>query len=408
MFDSDKWLEIFHTILKNPLRTALTGTSVALGIFILVVMQGLGFGLRNGLYKSMQDDAINSIWVRSGSTSLPYNGLNSGRRIQFENDNLYHVVESVEGVEAYSGRLFFWGATMTKGSKTMNFPLRGLHPGHQILERTDVSKGRYINDDDLIEQRKVCVIGATIVDDLYKGEDPIGSYLQMNGVQFLVVGMFEDPDSRWENRSAYIPISTAQKIFGRGDDLSMFMVSTGDATLDETIEMAGEIESYLKQVHMVHPEDRQAIRVRNVNEDFAEFINVYNAIKTFIWVIGILTLLAGIVGVANIMSIIVKERTKEIGVRKALGATPWTVISLIIQESVFLTVVSGCLGLVLGVGLLELTSGMIDHEYFTNPSVDFSICLTALLILAIAGALSGLFPAIRAVSIRPVEALRDE
>ncbi len=408
MFDTDKWLEIFNTILKNPLRTILTGTSVALGIFILVVMQGLGFGLRNGMYASMQDDAINSLWIRSGSTSLPYKGLNSGRDIQLTNQDLAYVVKNVEGVGAYTGRLMFWGITMTYGSKSMGFPMRGLHPGHQELERTNMKTGRYINDADLDAERKVCVIGQTIVDDLFKGDDPIGTYLSMNGVQFQVVGTFEDPNSRWENRSAYIPITTAQKLFGRADDLSMFMVSTGEASLDQSKMMASQIESYLKEVHMVNPADNQAIRVRNVNEDFQEFINVYNAIKIFIWAIGIFTLFAGIVGVANIMSIIVKERTKEIGVRKALGATPWTVISLIIQESVFLTLISGCVGLILGVVLLELSGDLIEHEFFRNPEVDFGICFSALLILAIAGALSGLFPAIRAVRIRPVEALRDE
>jgi putative ABC transport system permease protein len=223
-----------------------------------------------------------------------------------------------------------------------------------------------------------------------------------------VVGTFYDPGSKWENRNVYVPISTAQRVFGRGEELDMFLVSTGDATLDESIELTSSIEHYLKEAHFVHPDDNRAISIHNNNETFSEMVDVFNGIRYFVWGIGVFTLLAGIIGVANIMSIVVKERTKEIGVRKALGATPFSIISLIIQESIFLTAVAGCLGLIMGVALLEVLANFIDHEFFTNPTVNFNVCLGALIMLTIAGAVSGLLPAIRAVRIRPVEALRDE
>jgi putative ABC transport system permease protein len=405
MLDWDKWLEIFHTIIKNPLRTLLTGLSVALGIFILVVMQGLGFGLQNGVMKQIQDDAINSIWVRSGVTSIPYKGLNANRRIEYDNDDLAWVVENVEGVTDYSGRFMRWSSQISYGREKMDFGIRAVHPGHQMLERTDVKEGRYINTMDVTNMRKVALIGKTVYDDLFKGKPAVGEYIEINGISFRVIGMFEDPNSRWENRQVYVPISTGQKVFGGRDKLNMFMVSTGEASLEE---MKNKIDLHLREHYSVHPEDERAVWLRNNNEEFKEFLDIFVGIRTFIWVIGFFTLFAGIIGVANIMSIIVKERTKEIGIRKALGATPWSIISLIIQESTFLTFVAGCFGLVVGVGLLELVSNFIDHEFFTNPTINYRISIGALLILVVAGSLSGLIPAIRAVNIRPVEALRDE
>lgn len=408
MFDRDKWLEILHTILQNPLRTFLTGVSVALGIFILVVMQGLGFGLQNGVMRQMQDDAVNSLWIYSDVTTLPYRGTNPGKRIQFTNDDLVYVSERVEGVSNHTARLGFWGAQMSFENETMGFSARGVHPGHQELERTDIKSGRFLNASDISHRKKVAVIGQTIVDDLFRGQDPIGQYMSIMGIRFIVVGTFEKPNGRWENRQAYLPISTAQRVFGRADYIGSFAVSTGDAPLHETVRMVEEIKAYLYDKHGVHPDDSRAISINNNNEEFRTYLNVFTGIRIFIWMIGSFTLLAGMIGVGNIMSIVVKERTKEIGIRKALGANPRTILGLIIQEATFLTLVSGSFGLVLGVVLLESISDLIDHEFFSNPAVDFRICAVALGLLVVSGILSGLFPALRAVRVSPVEALRDE
>lgn len=396
-------------MVKNPLRTILTSISVAVGIFILVVLLGLGQGLQNGVYSNFQDDAVNSIWVRSGRTTLPYRGYQPNRRIQYEDQNREHVVENVDGVDISSARLSFWGATMKWENESGDYSIRCVHPGHQVAERTQIATGRYINENDLIQERKVAVIGQTIVEDIFGKVDPIGELIEIFGIKFTVVGTFSDPNSRWENRQAYLPITTGQKLFSQGNEhIDMFIVGSGDSPFEKTVDMSDAIDSYLRAEHSVHPEDRRGVEVNNLNEEFRTFQNIFIGIEVFIYALGILTLMAGIIGVSNIMSIVVKERTKEIGVRKAIGATPWSIVSLILQESIFLTLVAGCLGLLAGVGMLELVATYVDHEFFQNPRVSFWACLSAVIILVIAGALSGLAPSLRAASIKPVEALRDE
>lgn len=409
MFDLDKWNEILLTMVKNPLRTILTSISVAVGIFILVVLLGLGQGLQNGVLSSFQDDAVNSIWVRSGRTSLPYRGYQPNRQVVYEDTDRENVVENVEDVGVSSSRLGFWGINVKWGKETGQYSVRCVHPEHQIVERTEISSGRYINDKDIIEERKVAVIGQVIIDEIFGESDPIGEYIEVFGIKFIVVGTFNDPNSRWENRLVYLPLTTGQKLFGRGtNEVNMFIVGSGDAPFERTQEMADEIDTYLRAEHSVHPEDNRGVSVNNLNEEYQMFQNIFLGIKVFIFVLGILTLMAGIIGVSNIMSIVVKERTKEIGVRKALGATPWSVVSLILQESIFMTMIAGFIGLLVGVGLLQAVSKYIDHDYFQDPRVSFWACLSAVIILIIAGALSGLIPSLRAASIKPVEALRDE
>lgn len=408
MFDRDKWLEIFYTILQNPLRTFLTGVSVSLGIFILVVMQGLGFGMEKGVMRQMQNAAVNSIWVRSGTTSLPFRGRNPGRNISYSSSDLNYVVENVEGIGVYTPLIGFWGSPMSYGQYNMNYTVRGIFPAYQELRQVDIKSGRYINQADVDAGRKVVVLGQNIVDDLFRGKEPLGEFMTIRGVQFAVVGTFEDPNSRWENRAAYIPASTAQRLFERSERISMFVLSTGDAPFRRTQEMVVEVEQFLQDKYAVHPRDKRAIRITNNNEDFRTYMNIFLGIRIFIWVIGGFTLLAGMIGVGNIMSIVVKERTKEIGIRKALGATPITILSLIIQEAVFLTLVAGSVGLIAGVALLELGGDLLDHEFFANPEVDFTICAISLGLLVVSGVFSGLFPALRAVAVSPVEALRTE
>jgi putative ABC transport system permease protein len=409
MFDLDKWMEILDTMAKNPLRTFLTSLSVAVGIFILVVLLGLGQGLENGVQTTFQDDAVNSIWLRAGMTSLPYKGYKPNREVQFKNYDHDYVKENVDGITYSSSRLTFWGVFLKYVNQQGQYGVRSVHPAHQQAEKTEMKSGRFINERDIEETRKVAVIGQTIVEDLFKEKNPIGEMISVMGVKFTVVGTFTDPNSRWENRQCYIPISTGQRIFGRSKDgIDMFIVSTGENSLDRSVSMSEEIDNYLRSQHKVHPDDPSGIDITNMNEEAQRFENIFLGIKVFVFVLGILTLMAGIIGVSNIMSIVVKERTKEIGVRKALGATPWSIVSLILQESVFITLLAGCVGLILGVLCLEGISGNIDHEFFKDPRVSFWASLTAIIVLIISGALSGLIPALRAAAIKPVEALRDE
>ncbi len=409
MFNRDTWLEIAHTVLSHPLRTALTGVSIALGVFILVVMQGLGFGLQNGVENQFADDAVNSIWVQAGRTQLAYKGNQANKQVKIRENDVEALFAEMDTVYAYSRRIRKWGVQMEHGDQAGSYAVRGVDPDHQMLENTKITDGRYISQRDVDEETKVVVLGQTIIDEVYQGENPLGTHLTVGGVLFSVVGTFNDPASRWENKMAVVPYSTAKKLFRGGrDKVDQVILGTGDMEIAKTITLTDRLLGWMKERKSVHPEDARGVWMENNNEEYQKYQNIFLGIELFIWGIGLLTLLAGAVGVANILAIAVKERTKEIGVRKALGATSISIVGLVVQESLSLMLVSGCLGLVLGVGLLEFVSPFVDHEYFQNPQVDFRIALVALGVLSVVGVVSGIGPAIRAVSIRPVEALRDE
>jgi putative ABC transport system permease protein len=410
MFDLDKWQEILSTIGRNRLRTALTGFSVAWGIFMLVLLLGAGAGLRNGVAHEFRDDAVNSIWVRPGQTSLPHRGLKPGRRIQFTNHDHAEVERTIAGVEHISSRFYLSDtATVSHGSAYGDFDVRAVHPDHVYLENTIVTAGRFINDLDVREGRKSASIGVPVQQALFQSGSPIGREIEINGIAFKVVGLFEDVGGEGERRRVYIPISTAQRTFNGANRIHQFMLTTGRASLSESQAMAGAIRQQLAARHDFALEDPGAVFVDNLNEDFQRFMGLMDAIRRFVWVVGIGTILAGVVGVSNIMMIVVRERTKEIGVRKALGASPGSIVGLILQESVLITAVAGYVGLVLGVAALELLAGLLpDDGFIRAPAVDLRVALQATVLLVLAGALAGWFPARRAARVRPIQALRDE
>lgn len=411
MFDIDKWQEIFLTIRKNKLRTFLTAFSVAWGIFMLVILLGAGKGLQNGVANMFRDDAINSIWISSGTTSLPHKGLQPGRRVRFTNEDYDIIKDQVDGVEYISSR-FYIGVPVTVSYKSEYgaFSVRCVHPDHKYLEKTLVVDGRFLNDKDVDEFRKVVAIGTKVRDALFFGEPAIGNYIKLNNIPFKVIGIFEDEGNEGEMETMYIPVSTAQKVFNGSNNISQMTLTVGDASLEESMQIADNINQQLAKRHNYSIDDPKAVSIRNSIERFQDIMSVMDGIRYFIWVIGIGTILAGVVGVGNIMMIIVKERTKEIGIRKALGATPGSILSLIIQESIFITALAGYLGLITGVGLLELISSAIpaDTPMFSNPEINFAVAIEATILLVIAGTLAGLVPAVKAARIRPIEALRDE
>jgi len=410
VFDLDKWQEILASIRQNKLRTVLTGFSVAWGILMLVVLLGSGVGLGNGVEYQFRDDAMNSIWVRSGQTSLPYKGLQPGRQVRFTNTDHDEVKSKIDGVEHITSRFFPRGQLrVAYGKETSSFDIRSVHPGHQHLEKTIITQGRYLNDFDIEQRRKVMVIGEAVKSQLFGRNRAMGEYVKINGIPFRVVGIFTDEGGIGEQEKIYLPISTAQRIFNGADRVSMFMFTTGEADLAESDEMAEAVTAMLAQRHRFDPEDERAVDVTNINRFFQRFVNLMSGIRIFIWIVGLGTILAGVVGVSNIMMIVVKERTQEIGVRKALGATPGSIVGLILLEAIFITAVAGYLGLVGGVGLLELGGALLpESEYFVDPHVDLRVALSATVLLVVAGSLAGLVPAWRAAQVQPVEALKDE
>ncbi|MES2678716.1 MAG: ABC transporter permease [Bacteroidota bacterium] len=409
MFDLDKWQEIMGTIKKNKLRTFLTAFSVAWGIFILIILLAAGQGLRNGAQSQFGNDAANSIWIEGGKTAMPYAGYKPGREINLRNADFYHIKNDVPGVDRASA-VYGNGENKTLSYKNehASFLARSCAPDHNILERAKIVKGRFINEIDFNEFRKVCVIGPPVRDVLFKKEDPINKFIDVAGTKYKVVGVFEDPGGR-DNDRIYIPLLTAQRIYNGKDQVGTIWASTGTISTAGTEKMVKEIRNSLAKKYHFNPEDLNALGIYNNNLDYARIMGMLDGIKWFVFFIGFLTLVAGMVGVSNIMMIIVKERTKEIGVRKALGATPFSIVALIIQESVFITAVAGYVGLLLGIGLVELVKSFgLEGDFFKDPDVNLEIALSSVLLIIIAGALAGLFPAMKAAKVEPINALRED
>ncbi len=411
MFDRDKWEEILHTISKNKLRTFLTGFSVAWGIFMLIILLGSGTGLQNGVEDTFNDDATNSIWVYGGQTQLPYKGMKPGRYIRFDNQTYSQLKADVSELQESSGRFYIPGDNdVSYKGTSYNLGVRSVHPDHQLIEKSAVIEGRFINEMDLKQKRKVSCIGTLAQKALFKNKSALGKYIEIQGVPFKVVGIFEDEGGENEQEVIYLPITTAQMVYNGQNRINQMMFLVGDAGIEESRAIESDVRAKLAQIHNFSPEDERAVRIRNNVESFMQFQSLFDNIRVFVWLIGIMTIIAGIVGIGNIMLIVVKERTKEIGIRKALGATPWSIISLIIMESILITAISGYIGLVLGVGLIELVSSFMppDTPFFKNPEVNFQVAISATVILVVAGTLAGLAPARRAASIKPIVALRDE
>lgn len=407
MFDIDKWQEIYSTIKKNKLRTFLTAFSVAWGIFMLIILLGAGQGLQNGVLVQFEGDASNSIWVSSGRTSKAFKGMNSGRRIKFDNEDYTYLKRIVPNVDDISARVFLRMAnTIAYKKEYGNYDIACCHPGYAALENLKPTTGRFLNDKDVLETRKVVIIGETVEKELFKKESSLGKYVNINKVPFKVVGIFHDEER--DMRRVYIPISTAQRVFN-GDNQFDNISMTTKANLEQSVQMVELIREKMAKRHSFDPEDQRAVRVWNSVENFVRTMSLFIGIKVFLWIIGIGTIISGIVGVSNIMLIVVKERTKEIGIRKAMGATPWSVVSLILQESVVITSIAGYTGLTAGVFLLEGLAALIgDAPFFQRPGVDLGVAVSATVLLVVAGALAGLYPARKAATIRPIEALRDE
>lgn len=410
MFSTEVFEEIYLSIKMNKLRSFLTCFSVAWGIFMLIILLGSGKGLENGISLMFKDAMNNSLWVFANQTTIDHNGFKKGRQIVLQNEDHEYLKNDLDNIQYSSSRLSIPVTTvLSTTEKHASYEVRTVMPIYQKIEMIKNIDGRFINERDQNESRKTTSISTEIRDFFFEGENPIGKYIKINNIAFEIVGVFEDKDNWDNNRCAYIPISTAQKIFGAGHDVTMISLTLDNVTVEQSKVIATDVKKALAKRHNFNRDDPRAVHVGNNFEQLDRTLQMTRGIGIFVWIIGIGTIIAGIVGISNIMLISVKERTQEIGVRKALGARPATIISMVMQEAIVLTALAGYIGLITGIGLLELVSKSIpENKYFVNPSADIGVAITASIILIIAGSIAGFFPARQAAKVKPIEALRYE
>ena len=406
MFDLDRWQEIFSSIRSNMLRTVLSGFTVALGLYIFIVLFGIGTGLKNAFNDGFRS-AQNLISISSGRTSLAYAGLQADRLISFNNDDLEAVTtENKKNIE-YSSPIYstFW--TVKYGKESGNYGINGAGEEEVYIKNRTVLDGRYLSPMDIKENRNVAVIGKMVHRDLIKNGNPIGKELDINGTIFKVIGVFSDNQGDWAERSISIPITTMQQLKKSSDTISEISLTYNmELSPDEAIQFGEELKNQLQERKKVSPEDEQAIWVFNNAENTKNGTMFLSVIIIIVGFIGIGTLVAGIIGISNIMVYIVKERTLEIGIRKAIGARPISIVILILQESIVITVLSGIIGVILGVLSLRLIGNNLREYFILDPNVGWGAIFSAFVCLVISGAVAGFVPAYRASKIKPIEALR--
>jgi len=410
MFDTDKWQEIFGTIRKNKLRTFLTAFSVAWGIFVLIILLGCGKALRNSAEDSFMRDAVNSIYIEGGQTSIAYNGFKVGKRIQLTTEDYEQIKSKIGNLEYHSA--MYSGGTDSRVLSFKNlhgvFTVRSCMPDHRPLENAAIVEGRFINNIDISECRKVCVIGIPVKKVLFPKDNPLNQFIAVDGIPFKVIGYFNDPGQP-DNDRIYIPLTTAQRAFNGKKNIDGSWSSIIKNSPVKSDDLVKEIRALLAARHRFSPADMNAVRVDNWSKEYENIMAMFFGIELFTWIIGVLTLIAGVVGVSNIMMIIVKERKKEIGIRKAIGASPASIVMLIVQESIFITACAGYIGLLFGIGVIQLLNQLkIEGDFFRRPEVNLSVAVSATLLIIVSGALAGLFPALRAAKVEPIEALKDE
>jgi putative ABC transport system permease protein len=409
MFNRDRWHEIFQTIQKNRLRTVLSGFTVALGIFIFIVLFGFGNGLKNSFKQFFLDDATNTLWVYPGQTSKPYRGFKSNRRIEFENSDLKDIKDNFNFfLEDITPRINRSDRVRYKGESD-NYSSRAVAPAHQFIEKTIMMKGRYINEDDVMNKTKNIVIGRLVAKDLFKDEEPIGKYLEMGTSAFKVVGVFQDQSGDREERLIYMPYTTRQLIEKNNDKINSIIVSyRPELGYASALIFEKQLRLFLKKKKDIDPRDNNGIRIRNIADQVKQNQQFASVLQIIVAFVGIGTLIAGIIGISNIMVFVVKERTKELGIRKALGATPKSVIGMVLQESIFITTLSGILGMISGIALLGKIGDRLEQFFIIDPYIDNFTALIATVLLILFGAIAGYIPAKRAARIKPIVALRDE
>ncbi len=410
MFDLDRWQEIFQTLGKNKLRTILAGFTIAFAILLFTLLFGIGNGLKHTFEKQFSSDAANSVYIRSGITTKPYKGLQSGRKIQFRNDDSKFINEKFEDeIQFFSPNIERNNVQAIYEGEHNRYTVRGVYPDYQPLESAVIQDGRFLSYLDLKKKAKVLAIGRLVEKDLFGNLSALGKNINLDGISYKVIGVFNDPGGDRDERFIYTPFTTAQGMYRINDELDRFGLTYNPSlNVDQALAFSNLLQKMLKEKHNIDPRDQGALRVQNYAEGTKSVQQLIFGLNIIILFIGIGTLIAGIIGISNIMVYIVKERTKEIGIRKALGATPGSIIGMIMMESIFVTALSGYVGLLIGVFTLKAIGSSLEKYFIINPSVENYVVVGATIILIIAGTIAGYIPAKRAASIKPIVALNDE
>lgn len=422
MFDRDKWTEILEALTANTFRTILTAFGVFWGIFILVILLAAGNGLENGVKKGFSGMATNTMFMWTQPTSKAYKGLPQARKFNFKNDDVPALKGSFPDLLYVSPRNqlggFNGGNNVVRGTKTAAFNIYGDYPEYVKQESMDIIKGRFVNYQDIALRRKVAVIGQGVITGLYEnGEEVIGTYVKVNGINFMVVGVYKTKGNNNGNaeqaqKNIFVPFTAFQQAFNFGDKVGWMAITANDNA--SITDLKPKILEFIKSRHSISPDDERAIGNFDLFAEFKKILGLFTILRFIAYFVGTLVLLSGVIGISNIMLIVVKERTKEIGIRRALGATPGAIRSQILLEAIFLTITAGMFGIAVATGILFVINKVIDGMpnkdtmMFANPSVDLSVVFFALIILVGSGLLAGLIPAQTAIKIKPVDALRTE
>ena len=408
VFSKDSWKEIFDTIKKNKLRTFLSGFTVALGILIFIILFGLGNGLQSSFSMFFTDDQVNTIRIYPSTTTIPYRGYESNRQIKFTNEDVKKIKENFKKkIEDIVIRNSYY--TMFSYKQQANtYRVRAVSPGHKSAEKTIIMKGRYLHEGDVLNKTKHVVIGRLVEEDLFKKENGLGKYIHEGGNSWKVVGVFQDEGGDREERNLYVPYTTRQKLRNNDEVEQMIVIYDKDMSYDQSLVLERELDAYIKNLKIISPKDNRGIYLSNTGEEQENSRQFASVLQIIISFIGIGTLLAGVIGISNIMVFVVKERTKEIGIRKAIGATPASIIAMILQESIFITMISGYFGLVSAIIILNSIGDSLMEKYFiSSPYIETSNAIWATIILIFFGALAGYLPARKAAKIKPIVALQD-